>query len=193
MSIRDLAFSLLILLFGGIAMAAGTDVAVAVREAGDGFIVEASIDAPVTLPTAWAVLVDYDHMATILDNLATSKVASRNGNRLIVKQEGVARFGLFSYPFQVEREIHLEPMTRIRAKNLSGSIKRMESEVRLNAANKGTSVHIDYRAEFVFDSILAGLFAVSFLHHEVDEQFRLMVAEMKRRDAQMISGAAPTQ
>ena len=193
MSIRVLAFSFLVLLFGGIATAAGTDVAVAVREAGDGFIVEASIDAPVALPTAWAVLVDYDHMATILDNLATSKVASRNGNRLIVKQEGVARFGLFSYPFQVEREIRLEPMTRIRARNLSGSIKRMESEVRLNAANKGATVHIDYHAEFVFDSILAGLFAVSFLHHEVEEQFRLMVAEMKRRDAQLISGVAPTQ
>jgi len=193
MSIRVLAFSFLIFLFGGTTSVSGAEVAVAIREAADGFIAEATIDVPVALQTAWGVLVDYDHMANILDNLSSSKVASRNGNRLIVKQEGVARFGLFSYPFQVEREIRLEPMTRIRAKNLSGSIKRMESEVRLNTANKGTSVHIDYRAEFVFDSILAGLFAVSFLHHEVDEQFRLMVAEMKRREAQLISGAPPTQ
>ena len=138
MSIRVLAFSFLTFLLGVTSTVAGADVAIAVREAGDGFIVEATIDAPVALQTAWAVLVDYDHMATILDNLSSSKVASRNGNQLIVKQDGVARFGLFSYPFQVEREIRLEPMTRIRAKNLSGSIKRMESEVRLNAANKGT-------------------------------------------------------
>ena len=193
MSIRVLAFSLLLFLLGGTTTVSGAEVAVAIREAGGGFVVEATIDAPVALQTAWGVLVDYDHMATILDNLSSSKVASRNGNHLIVKQEGVARFGLFSYPFQVEREIRLEPMTRIRAKNLSGSIKRMESEVRLNTANRGTSVHIDYHAEFVFDSILAGLFAVSFLHHEVDEQFRLMVAEMKRREAQLISGASPTQ
>ena len=199
MSIRVLVISFLIGLVSGTAFGAEQDIAVAVRvsgdtvpaghEAGDVFVVKATIKAPVTLQTAWEVLVDYDHMTTILSNLSASKVASRNGNVLIVNQEGVARFGLFSYPFQVEREIRLEPMKRILSRNLTGSLKRMESDVRLNPSNQGSSVQIEYRAEFVFDSILAGLFAVSFLHHEVEEQFQFMVAEMKRREAQLSSGA----
>lgn len=174
----------------GGAFAAEQGVVVAVRELGDGFLVEATITAPVSRQTAWEVLVDYDHMTTILSNLTASRIARRNGNTLIVKQEGTARFGLFSYPFQVEREIRLEPMQRILTKNLSGSLKRMESEVRLKPAGNGSPVVIEYRGEFVFGSLLAGLFAVSFLNHEVEEQFQSMLAEMKRRDAQLVSGAA---
>lgn len=189
MAIRIVALFLLISIIGGAAFGE-QDVAIAVREAGDGFVVEATIKAPVSRQTAWEVLVDYDHMTTILSNLTASRVVRRNGNTLIVRQEGVARLGLFSYPFQVEREIRLEPMQRILAKNLSGSLKRMESEVRLKPSGNGSPVVIEYRAEFVFGSILAGLFAVTFLNHEVEEQFQSMLAEMKRRDALLVSGAA---
>ena len=189
MPIRILVVFFLTCLIGGNALAE-QDVVVTVREVGDGFLVEATVKASVSRQTAWEVLVDYDHMTTILSNLTASQVARRNGNTLIVRQEGIARFGLFSYPFQVEREIRLEPMQRILTKNLSGSLKRMESEVRLKPSGNGSPVVIEYRAEFVFGSILAGLFAVSFLNHEVEEQFQSMLAEMKRRDAQLVSGAS---
>ena len=80
----------------------------------------------------------------------------------------------------------MEPQRRILAKNLSGTLKRMESEVRLIPSGVG-GVRIEYRAEFAFDSIIAGLFGVSFLNHEVEEQFLAMVEEMKRREARLES------
>ncbi|MBN8461997.1 MAG: SRPBCC family protein [Dechloromonas sp.] len=186
MSIRILVVSLLICLSLGNASCVEREVAVAVRESVDGFIVQATIKPPVSLRTAWDVLVDFDHMAGILNNLTTSNVVSRNGNILIVKQEGVARFGIFSYPFTAEREIRMEPPRRILAKNLSGTLKRMQSEVQLIPTGP-RGVRIEYRAEFAFDSIIAGLFGVSFLNHEVEEQFLSIVAEMKKREAQAVS------
>ena len=183
MSVRILLAALLILLSLGSASGAEREVAVAVREAGDAFIVQATIRPPVSLRTAWDVLVDFDHMVGILSNLTASKVVSRNGNFLIVKQEGVARFGIFSFPFTAEREIRMEPQKRIVAKNLSGTLRRMESELRL-VPTGAEGIRIEYRAEFAFDSIVAGLFGVSFLNHEVEEQFQSIVAEMKRREAQ---------
>lgn len=190
MPIRILVLFSLACLLAGNAFAADQDIVVTVREAGERYLVEATIKAPVSQQTAWDVLVDYDHMTSILGNLSASQVISRKGNHLIIKQEGVVRYGLLSHSFQVEREIRLEPMQRILTKNLSGSLKRMESEVRLKPSGNGQPVVIEYRAEFVFGSILAGLFAVSFLNHEVEEQFQSMLAEMKRRDAQLVSGAA---
>ena len=186
MSIRILVVSLLICLSLGNASCVEREVAVAVRESVDGFIVQATIKPPVSLRTAWDVLVDFDHMAGILNNLTTSNVVSRNGNILIVKQEGVARFGIFSYPFTAEREIRMEPPRRILAKNLSGTLKRMESDLQLTPTG-AHGVRIEYRAELAFDSIIAGLFGVSFLNHEVEEQFLAMVAEMKRREARLAS------
>ena len=183
MSVRILLASLLIWLSLGCASGAEREVAVAVRESGDAFIVQATIRPPVSLRTAWDVLVDFDHMVGILSNLTASKVVSRNGDVLIVKQEGVARFGIFSFPFTAEREIRIEPQKRIVTKNLSGTLRRMESELRLVPAG-ADGVRIEYRAEFAFDSIIAGLFGVSFLNHEVEEQFQSIVAEMMRRQAQ---------
>lgn len=185
MSMRIAALAFLVLLFGGNAFGAEPEVAVAVSEAGEAFVVEAMIRVPVTQRTAWEVLVDFDHMTGILNNLTSSRVARRDGDFLVVRQEGIARFGLFSYPFQVEREVRLEPMKRILTRNLSGSLKRMESEVRLIPASKGQLMQIAYRAEFVFDSLIAGLFGAAFLRHEVEEQFLLMTAEMKRREADL--------
>ena len=186
MSVRILLVALLICLSQGSANCVEREVAVAVSESGDAFIVQATIRPPVSLRTAWDVLVDFDNMAGILSNLSASKVVSRNGNVLIVKQEGVARFGIFSYPFKAEREIRLDPPRRILARNLSGTLKRMESDLQLIPTG-AHGVRIEYRAELAFDSIIAGLFGVSFLNHEVEEQFLAMVEEMKRREARLAS------
>jgi len=182
------ALLLLLVLLALPSFAAEQEIEVSVREAGEAFIVEANFQAPVRARTAWNVLIDYEHMASILSNLESSKIASRDSNTLIVRQSGVARFGLFSYAFQVEREIRLEPMKRILTKNLSGSLKRMESEVMLTPSSQEPGVHVAYHGEFVFGSTLAGLFAQSFLRHEVEEQFQALVAEMRRRETQPLAG-----
>ena len=185
MSMRIAVLAFLLFLFGGNAFGAEPEVAVAVSEEGEAFVVEGVIRVPVTQRAAWEVLVDFDHMTGILNNLTSSRVARRDGDYLVVRQEGIARFGLFSYPFQVEREVRLEPMKRILTRNLSGSLKRMESEVRLIPASKGQLMQIAYRAEFVFDSVIAGLFGAAFLRHEIEEQFLLLTAEMKRRETDL--------
>lgn len=84
MSVRILLALMLIWLSLGSATCAEREVVVAVRESGDAFIVQATIRPPVSLRTAWDVLVDFDHMVGIVSNLTASKVVSRNGNVLIV-------------------------------------------------------------------------------------------------------------
>jgi hypothetical protein len=70
-------------------------------------------------------------------------------------------------------------MQRILAKSLSGTLKRMESEAKLTAVDKG--VQIRYHAESVPDSMLARMFGASFVRHEAEEQFLAMAREMVRR------------
>lgn len=154
----------------------------------DGFVVEAIIDAPVSQRTAWEVLTDFDHMNSIVNNLTSSKVIRREGNGLLVRQEGAVKYGPFTFPFWSEREVRLEPMAWIVVKQLSGSLRSFGSETRLDAAKadsvgQNPSVRITYRAEIVPDSFFARLLGGGFAPVGVEEQFRLLVAEMKRRDA----------
>jgi len=157
---------------------------VAVGRHEDGFVVDAVIVAPVSRRTAWDVLTDFDSMSSIVHNLTLSKVISRDGTTLVLKQEGAVKYGPFNLSFQSEREIRLEPTVRIVVKQLSGSLKSMVSETRLDpGSHQASGVRITYRAEISPDSLLARLFGGSFVRDGVQEQFMLLVAEMKRREA----------
>lgn len=163
------------------AFAADPQIKVAVEKRGDAFIVDTTVDFAVPLRTAWNVLTDFDHMAGILNNLTSSTITARNGNSLIVKQEGKARYGLFSYSFASEREVRLEPKKRILARQLSGNAKRFASEQELSKTDNGSQAR--YHAEVTPDSGLARTFGGPFIQHEVEEQFTAMAAEMLRRQA----------
>ena len=164
-----------------VAFGAEPTIVVDVEKSGDAFLVNALLDVQVPLDVAWGVFVDIDHMTDFLENMTFSKVMSRTGNVLIARQDGVARFGPFSFSFVSEREIRLDPMRRIATRNVSGTLKRMQSEARFVAADQG--VRISYSAEIVPDSLLAQLFGQSIVRHEVNEQFLSMTKEMLRRYA----------
>jgi ribosome-associated toxin RatA of RatAB toxin-antitoxin module len=163
------------------AFGAEAKVAVVVASSGEAFIIDATVDVPVAPRTAWDVMTDFEHMANFVGNLKSSQVIAANGNTLIVRQDGVAHFGLLSFAFASEREIRLEPMARIAARQVSGTAKSMASEAKIIPTTEG--VKIKYYAETVIDSALARAFGASFLRHEVEEQFLGMGREMLRRQA----------
>lgn len=157
------------------------EIIVGIEKSGEAFVVDATIKVPLPIRTAWEVLTDFDNMTGILSNLASSKIVRRTGNTLVVDQEGTAHYGIFSYSFASEREIRLEPMKRIFARQISGNAKRFESELELSQT--GFVTQIRYHAEVVPDSGIGRTFGGHFIQHEVEEQFTAMVAEMKRRSA----------
>lgn len=171
----------LLALSGGAAAAAEPKVAVSVVRSGEAFLIDAVVDVPVPAGPAWDVLTDFDQMASIVGNLTSSKTSSRNGNTWIVRQEGVARIALFSFPFFSEREVRLEPMKRILAKNLSGTLKAMESETTVIPQDEG--VQIRYHSRSVPESILARMFGASFVRRESEKHFAALAGEMLRRHA----------
>ena len=97
------------------------EIVINIERNGDAFIVDTKFDLPVPLRTAWEVLTDFDNMTGILSNLTSSKIVRRDGKILYVAQEGLARFGILSYAFASEREIRLEPMKRILARQITGN------------------------------------------------------------------------
>ncbi len=176
---------------GGVASSAEDRVLVFVSKVDDAFIVDATINAPVKLQVAWDVFTDFDHMPEFLSNLTSSQVVKRDRNLQLIKQAGVAKIGIFSFQFQSEREIRLEPMHWIFSKSLSGVAKRMESVTELKSSDQG--VHVKYHAEVVPDSVIARIFGAPFMRREVEEQFNLMLTEMKRRESPDGASARPAK
>ena len=171
--------STVLLLQSFAALAADPEFLVTVEKQGKSFVVDATIDFPAPLRTAWEVFTDFDHMTAILSNLSSSRIVSRTAKTLLVEQEGVASYGIFTYPFASEREIRLKPMKRIIARQLSGNAQSFVSELQLSPSSNGTEVR--YHAEMVPDSAIARTFGGPFIKHEIEEYFRAMATEMVRR------------
>ena len=160
---------------------AGPDVRV--QRQGSAFSIDAVLHAPVPLAIAWEVLTDFEHMPRYQTNLTHSEVLERSPQRLLVRQQGVARFGPFSSAFDSVREMQLTPQRSIRARQVSGKVlKQMTSLMTLEPADGGT--RLIYHADMEPETSLPPLVGPAVVQHETAEQFAAIVREMLRRQGQ---------
>ncbi|MBK6869150.1 MAG: SRPBCC family protein [Burkholderiales bacterium] len=160
---------------------AGPDVRV--QRQGSAFSIDAVLHAPVPLATAWEVLTDFEQMPRYQTNLSRSEVLERSPQRLLVRQQGVARFGPFSSAFDSVREMQLAPPRSIRARQVSGKVLRqMTSLMTLEPEEGGT--RLSYHADMEPETSLPPLIGPALVQHETAEQFAAIVREMVRRQGQ---------
>ena len=152
---------------------------VQVQRSGESFTVDATMYTPVSPARAWAVLTDFDHMGSFVPNLASSQVLERSDTRLKVAQKGVARYGIFSANFESVREVSLSLQREIRAHNIGGNVKSLDSVMQLQAEGSGTRLH--YHSEVTPGFWFPPLIGPSLVRHETAEQFSAMLQEMQRR------------
>jgi len=151
-----------------------------VAERRDG-VYHASLTLQVAVPPALAleVLTGFDHLAEFVPNLTASRHVSQTGNLNRIAQQGRAGFGPFGFRFESERQVEVQPDGRLLSKALSGSTKYMRSELRVQGV--GTGSRLDYRIEMIPEQWAPAVVGVSFMRHELAEQFTALLREMERR------------
>ena len=156
---------------------------VSIRTARDGeFItVAASAVMKVDQRVAWAVLSDYDHLARFIPDMKSSRVVSRDGNRLRVEQKGEMGFFFYKEPVDMLLEVHEEPPSRITARGLEGNIKGLETRYELRPTVAG--IRLDYAGRFVPGFSIPPLIGMPIMNRLIERRFRAMVVEIQRRDA----------
>lgn len=174
------ALGLLVALVGA-APARGADAlrSIDVQHNGEGYVVDAVLYAPVVPKLAFEVLADFDQMSKYVPNVRESRIVSREGNLLLIRQQGVARFGLLSFPYVSERQIELTPPLSIRSTQVQGSMRKLQSLTSVSAEGQGAK--IQYHAELVPSALAAGVLSKNFIAHEIEQQFNAFVDEMLRR------------
>ncbi|HUH94503.1 MAG TPA: SRPBCC family protein [Casimicrobiaceae bacterium] len=145
----------------------------------DAYVADIVMFAPVPAAIAWAVLTDFDHMANWVPNVRESKILSSDGDVLTIEQQGVAKFGLAQFPYTSVRQMTLEPQNSVRAKQIKGSMKRLESL--MNLSSEGSGTRLKYHLEVVPSGLAAAVMSKEFLQHEMTEQFTAIIQEMVRR------------
>jgi carbon monoxide dehydrogenase subunit G len=150
-----------------------------VTQNGDTFVANIVMQAPVSPKIAWDVLTDFGNMEKWVPNVRESKIVTNNGNDLTIEQKGTAKFGLLSFPYTSVRKMELEPEKSILATQVSGSMQKLVSLMRVSPDGSGT--RLDYRLEMVPSKIASAVMSKEFLKGELTEQFTAIVGEMVRR------------
>lgn len=153
---------------------------IVVERSGDTFTVGLNVVLPVQQSVAWAVLTDYEHMATFVPSLASSEVLERSESRVKVRQQGVARYGPFASAFESVRDIQLTPPSGIRSRTIGGNLRRVDSLTRLQPEPAGTRLlyHTEVEPGVWFPPVVGP----AVVREQTARQFTAMLGEMRRRE-----------
>jgi hypothetical protein len=127
----------------------------------------------------WGVLTDFDHMASFVSNLTSSKVLARGANLITVEQKGKASAGLLSFAFDSVREIQLTPFEGIRSRLISGNMKRFEGVTRFS--EEAGKTRIRYHSDAIPNTWVPPVLGRGFIEQQTREQFAEMRQEVARR------------
>ncbi len=166
---------------------------ISIRTARDGEFVTVSASAVMRVDprVAWAVLSDYDHLSRFIPDMKTSRIVSRDGNRLRVEQTGDVGFFFYKEPVNVVLEVNEEPPHRITARSIEGNIKGLETRYDLDASAAG--VKLDYTGRFVPLFAIPPIIGMPLVNRLIERRFRAMVEEIQRRDALVHAGKQPVK
>jgi uncharacterized membrane protein len=170
---------------------AGDDRDIDVRVSIDSGVVRvfASLRVEAGMADTWAVMTDFDRMASFISNLKSSRVLSRSGNNLVVEQGGEANFGPLSYKFESTREIRLWPGEGVQSRMLKGNMERFEGMTRFTP--DGTGTRIRYQSESVPGRWIPPLVGTKFIERETREQLSEFRVEIERRKRDQNREAEP--
>jgi hypothetical protein len=179
--VKPIARPFLLALLLVLAPARAAEVAVHITRNGDALHVDARAEFEGTSARAWQVLTDYGRFAEFIPDLLSSRVISRDGNRVQVEQKGEAWLLFFSFPIDVRLAITEQPNTRIVSRSVGGNFREMECTYTLEAGQG--RVLLRYTGRMVPDFYVPPLIGTLVLRHSVETSFRALVDEIERRQA----------
>lgn len=172
---------LLVLTVPAIAQDAGPAVAVKRVDVSGEQVFEVVASGTVKAPPGevWKVLTDYEKMPEFVPDLDVAKVLSRNGNKVVLQQAGVARFLFLRRDIRLVVHISEEPTSSIDINLVSGDMKAYSCRWEITALPDGAGSRIDYSGKLVPKFYVPGMLGSNLIKRDIE---RMMAAVLKRID-----------
>ena len=153
------------------------DGAVEVTAEGATFQISARTATIVDRETAWQVLSDYGRWAQFLPNVTESRVLSRSGTSLTVKQRARIPW-LADYPLEVIAQVQEIPGQGVRFRRLSGNVRSLDGAWQITG---DSPVQLVYRSTVELGLPLPAQLVRRQLRRDTQAMLEAMSGEMARR------------
>lgn len=135
-----------------------------------------------TPAVVWRILTDYNHFADYLPNLKSTRVVSRNGDRVIVEQLGTARFLFFSQAIRLVVQVQERSPDRLDISLIEGDMKVYRATWELSPLAGATGTRVVYNATIVPKFEVPGIVGTNVVRKDIAE---MMAAVLLRLDRQV--------
>ena len=132
-----------------------------------------------TPAAVWRILTDYNHLADYLPNLKSTRVVSRNGDRVIVEQVGAARFLFFSRTIRLLVQVNERAPDRIDIGLIEGDMKVYRATWEFSPLPGATGTRVVYNATIVPKFDVPGIVGTKVVKKDIAE---MMAAALLRLD-----------
>lgn len=153
-----------------------------VTREGEFVLTDARADLPVSSALVWAVITDYEGYPRFISSMHESKVISRSPEGSVVEQKGHFGFMFFSRGIEARLVVSEFPPDLIVTRAIEGDFEVMNGRYELRQL--GNSTRLSYSGRLVPKFSLPPLFGLSIARFILLRNFREMVDEILRRDAE---------
>lgn len=163
-----------------LALASGLAVAaeVEIRRAGAAFEVRASIEASAPADVCYGVLTDFDRIASFVPDMLSSRIVSRPGEPLLVRQTGRTRAAFMIHNFEVTLAIELAAPSRVTFRRVAGNLQRLDGSWQVSGQRP---CRIDYVAEIAPGTWVPPIIGPALMRSKVRRQLEGLEREIERR------------
>lgn len=149
---------------------------------GDVIRIEAEVDLPVGWDSAWSVLTDYEGYPRYISSMRESKVVSSTASDRVVDQKGQFNFLFFSQGITVRKVVSEISPNVISSRAIDGDFRMLNERYELRQL--GNVVHLTYSGRLIPKFELPPVLGLSVVRHVMLKNFREMLTEILRRDAE---------
>ena len=157
------------------------DIVVQVRKEHSEFEINFEFTVPATIEQTWSVLADYEHMAQFVSNMDSSRIVSRDGNRITVAQTSHGKVGPVHVSVDGLREIVLTPPSEIRSHLVKGDLKASDFTTKLH--DEGPVTRVTGYGKLVASAWVAWALGADAVAAQTRRQYGELRDEVLRRKA----------
>jgi len=139
---------------------------------------QALVHAPLSM--VWSTLTDYERLPDFIPGLQTSRIVSRDGNRITVAQTGQARFLFLTMPIAVTVESTERPPYVIEVRRISGTLRHLQGRYDATPVS-AELVQLRWNGSVSPEANLPPLINTALARLSIEGQFTGMVREIERR------------
>ncbi len=132
------------------------------------------------LDNAWEVLTDYNNFDKFLPNIASSKIISEQGDRLIFEQVNVVDLWLFKQEFEVQIEAIKNKPTQVDFQIVDGDLKKLIGRWQIEETSPG-KILVSHLVEVEPGSDTEKAFFYGVYESSLEETLQAIAQEISKR------------